>query len=98
MQDEQLPEELQDSSEELFPTEADSDPDAAPQTEPESGSSRESRLLLLFGSLSRLGIADSVLRIGTHMLFIALALLVVWVMQAYYLGAQYNINKRSTSF
>jgi len=60
MQDEQLPEELQDPSEELFPTEANSDPDAAPQTEPESGSSRESRLLLLFGSLSRLGIADSV--------------------------------------
>ncbi len=88
MQDEQLPEELQNPSEELFPTEADSDPDAAPQTEPEAGSSRESRLLLLFGSLSRLGIADSVLRIGTHMLFIALALLVVWVMRAYYLRAQ----------
>ena len=88
MQDEQLPEELQDPSEELFPTEANSDPDAAPKTEPESGSSRESRLLLMFGSLSRLGIADSVLRIGTHMLFIALALLVVWVMRAYYLGAQ----------
>jgi LysM repeat protein len=88
MQDEQLPKELQDPSEELFPTEADSDLDAAPQTEPEAGSSRESRLLLLFGSLSRLGIADSVLRIGTHMLFIALALLVVWVMRAYYLRAQ----------
>ncbi len=88
MQDEQLPEELQDPSEELFPTEANSDLDAALQTEPKEGSSRESRLLLLFGSLSRLGVADSVLRIGTHMLFIALALLVVWVMRTYYLRAQ----------
>lgn len=88
MQDDQLPEELQDNSEELFPTEADSDFDAAPQAKPGSGSTRESRLFLLLGSLSRLGFADSILRIGTHMLFIALALLVVWVMRAYYLQAQ----------
>lgn len=88
MQDEQLPDELQDSSQELFPTELSGNLDTAPQKKPENGSSGESRLLLLFGSLSRLGIADSVLRIGTHMLFIALALLVVWVMRAYYLRAQ----------
>lgn len=87
MQDDQLPEELQESSEELFPTNEDKDLDTAPQVEPETESTRESRLFLILGSLSRLGIADSVLRIGTHMLFIALALLVVWVMRAYYLRA-----------
>jgi len=87
MQDDQLPEELQESSEELFPTNEDKDLDTAPQVEPETESTRESRFSLILGSLSRLGIADSVLRIGTHMLFIALALLVVWVMRAYYLRA-----------
>ncbi|MEE9188343.1 MAG: M23 family metallopeptidase [Anaerolineales bacterium] len=87
MQDDQLPEELQEPSAELFPTNEDKDSAAATQVEPEKESTRESRLFLILGSLSRLGIADSVLRIGTHMLFIALALLVVWVMQAYYLRA-----------
>ena len=85
MQDDQLPEELQEPSAELFPTNGDKDLATAPQVEPETESTRESRLFLILGSLSRLGIADSVLRIGTHMLFIALALLVVWVMRAYYL-------------
>ncbi len=88
MQDDQLPEELQDPSAELFPTNEDKDLDAAPQVEPDTESTRESRLFLILGSLSRPGIADSVLRIGTHMLFIALALLVVWVMRVYYLRAQ----------
>ncbi len=87
MQDDQLPEELQEPSAELFPTNEDKDLATATQVEPEKESTRESRLFLILGSLSRLGIADSVLRIGTHMLFIALALLVVWVMQAYYLRA-----------
>jgi LysM repeat protein len=88
MQDDQLPEELQDPSEELFPTTEEKVLNAAPLVEPETESTRESRLFLILGSLSRLGIADSILRIGTHMLFIALALLVVWVMRAYYLRAQ----------
>jgi LysM repeat protein len=87
MQDDQLPEELQEPSADLFPTNEDVDLATAPQVEPETESTRESRLFLILGSLSRLGIADSVLRIGTHMLFIALALLVVWVMRAYYLRA-----------
>jgi hypothetical protein len=88
MQDEKLPPELQDPSEELFPTRGKDDLAAAPREEPEAESSQESRLFLILGGLSRLGIADSVLRIGTHMLFIALALLVVWVMRAYYLRSQ----------
>jgi murein DD-endopeptidase MepM/ murein hydrolase activator NlpD len=88
MQDEKLPPELQDPSEELFPTRGKDDLAAAPREEPEAESSQESRLFLILGGLSRLGIADSVLRIGTHMLFFALALLVVWVMRAYYLRSQ----------
>jgi len=88
MQDEKLPPELQDPSEELFPTRGKDDLAAAPREEPEAESSQESRLFLILGGLSRLGIADSVLRIGTHMLFIALALLVVWVIRAYYLRSQ----------
>ncbi len=88
MQDEKLPPELQDPSKELFPTRGKDDLAAAPREEPEAESSQESRLFLILGGLSRLGIADSVLRIGTHMLFIALALLVVWVMRAYYLRSQ----------
>ncbi len=82
MQDDQLPEELQEPSAELFPTNGDKDLATAPQVEPETESTRESRLFLILGSLSRLGIADSILRIGTHMLFIALTLLVVWVRRA----------------
>jgi hypothetical protein len=88
MQDEQLPPELQDSSEELFPKRDNADRGAAPQEDPQVDASRESRFSMILGGLSRLGIADSVLRIGTHMLFIALALLVVWVMRAYYLRSQ----------
>jgi hypothetical protein len=88
MQDDQLPEELPDPPEERLRTKADNDPEAATELESKADSNRDSRLLLLVGSLTRLGFADTILRIGTHMLFIALALLVVWVMRSYYLRAQ----------
>jgi len=88
MQDEKLPQELQDSSEELSPTRNIDNPRAASQEEPQTEPSQESRLSMILGGLSRLGIADSVLRIGTHILFIALALLVVWIMRSYYLSSQ----------
>ena len=88
MDDDSLPEELQDPSEELFPTNEDKNLDTAPQVEPESESTQESRFFMLVENLSQLGIADSVLRLGTHMLFIALALLVVWAMRVYYLNIQ----------
>ncbi|UCF27589.1 MAG: M23 family metallopeptidase [Chloroflexota bacterium] len=88
MDDDTLPEELQDPSEELFPTNEDRNLDTAPQVEPESESTQESRFFMLVENLSQLGIADSVLRLGTHMLFIALALLVVWAMRVYYLNIQ----------
>jgi LysM repeat protein len=88
MQDEKLPEETPVSSKEHDTPGKKTDLDAALREETKAESSQESRLFLILGSLSRLGIADSVLRIGTHMLFIALALLVVWVMRSYYLRAQ----------
>lgn len=88
MQDEKISPELQDSSKELFATRENEEPSAAPEEESSTESSKESRLSLILGELSNLGIADSVLRIGTHLLFISLALLVVWLMRAYYLSAQ----------
>jgi len=88
MQDEKLPEETPVSSKEHDTTSKKTDLNAASREESKAKSSQESRLFLILGGLSRLGIADSVLRIGTHMLFIALALLVVWVMRSYYLSAQ----------
>jgi LysM repeat protein len=88
MQDDQLPEELPDLSSEQPRTKPNNDLNAAHPAEPEHGSNRESRILLLMERLSRLGMADSILRVGTHILFIALALLVVWVMRGYYLRAQ----------
>lgn len=88
MQDEELPQELPDSPEEPLPTSEESNLEAAPREEPQAETSRKSRIFLILGGLSRLGIADPALRIGTHMLFIALALLVVWVMRSYYLRSQ----------
>ena len=73
MQDDQLPEELPDFSSEQPRTKPTNDLNAAHPAEPEHGSNRESRILLLMARLSRLGMADSILRVGTHMLFIALA-------------------------
>ncbi|UCD99876.1 MAG: peptidoglycan DD-metalloendopeptidase family protein [Chloroflexota bacterium] len=94
MQDNQLPEELQDSSAELFPTEK-AEGITAPEVEKETKATGESRYFMLFDSISRLGIADSVLRIGTHMLFLALALLVVWAMRAYYLRSQEPLTSQN---
>jgi hypothetical protein len=88
MQDEKISPELQDSSEELFATRENQETSAAPKEDSNSESSKESRLSLILGEFSNLGIADSVLRVGTHLLFISLALLVVWLMRSYYLSAQ----------
>jgi murein DD-endopeptidase MepM/ murein hydrolase activator NlpD len=88
MQDETPTPELQDSSEELFPTSENDLTNAVPREESQPDSPQVSRFSSILGGLSRLGIADSVLRIGTHLLFIALALLVVWVMGSFYLRSQ----------
>ena len=48
----------------------------------------DSRLPLLWERLAQLGIAETIVRIGTHLLSIALVLLVVWVMREFYLNVQ----------
>jgi LysM repeat protein len=49
---------------------------------------RESRVLLLWEEMIRREMGDPFMRIGTHLLSIALVLLVVWVMREFYLRAQ----------
>ncbi|MGE5223961.1 MAG: peptidoglycan DD-metalloendopeptidase family protein [Omnitrophica WOR_2 bacterium] len=49
---------------------------------------KESRLLLLLEGLSRAGLGETVYRLGTHLLSLALILIVVWAMRAFYLRAQ----------
>lgn len=60
------------------------DPDAASNVE----IAQESRILILWEHLSQMGLAESTLRLGTHMLSLSLVLLVVWVMREFYLRAQ----------
>jgi LysM repeat protein len=88
---------------EIYPMEMDNIPEHTPM-EGEKGSrstskgdedtastanpARESRIFLFWTRLAHLGLADPMVRIGTHMLSIALALLVVWVMREFYLRAQ----------
>lgn len=49
---------------------------------------RESKLLLIWEGLSRAGLGETVFRLGTHVLSLALVLIVVWAMRAFYLRAQ----------
>ncbi|HEX6302930.1 MAG TPA: M23 family metallopeptidase [Anaerolineales bacterium] len=60
------------------------DPDAASYAE----IAQESRILILWERLSQMGLAESTLRLGTHMLSLSLVLLVVWVMREFYVRAQ----------
>ena len=57
-----------------------------PTIRPESGG--ESRLLILWEKLSHIGLGESVLRVGTHLLSIAFILMAVWVMREFYLRFQ----------
>jgi hypothetical protein len=57
-------------------------------TAPKAKNARESRVLLLWEELGQRQMGDPFMRIGTHMLSIALVLLVVWVMREFYLRAQ----------
>ena len=56
-------------------------PDAALLAKAANQPEEESRVSLLWQRLAHMGIADAILRIGTHMLSIALVLLVVWIMR-----------------
>lgn len=69
------------------------DPDAAPNAE----IVRESRILIVWEHLSQMGLAESSLRLGTHMLSLSLALLVVWVMREFYLRAQISEPPREAA-
>ncbi len=48
----------------------------------------ENRLAAWWDQLSRIGLAEQTLRVGTHLLSIALVLVVVWAMRTFYLRAQ----------
>ncbi len=52
------------------------------------GRNTESRWLLIWESLSRAGLGETVFRLGTHVLSIALVLIVIWAMRAFYLRTQ----------
>jgi hypothetical protein len=48
----------------------------------------ESQLLLIWETISRTGLGEVFFRFGTHLLSIALVLIVVWAMRTFYLKAQ----------
>ena len=74
---------------EEFPGESGGDPVLG--TKPgQSGAStgeevKENRLMLFWESLFRAGLGDTVSRIGTNLLLVALALVVIWGMRAFYI-------------
>ena len=49
---------------------------------------KENRLMLFWESLFRAGLGETVSRIGTNLLLVALALVVIWGMRAFYLYAR----------
>ena len=60
-----------------------------PQDEPYRGTVEDgSRLFRIWEGLSRAGFGDTVFRTGTHLLSIALVLIVVWGLRAFYLYVQ----------
>jgi murein DD-endopeptidase MepM/ murein hydrolase activator NlpD len=56
---------------------------------------RKSRFLLLWEGLSRAGLAEITLRLGTHALLIALILLVAWGMRQLYVSAQPEMPRQA---
>jgi hypothetical protein len=52
-------------------------------------------LLFYWEGLSRAGLAETTLRLGTHALLIALILLVAWGMRQFYLSAQVNVPREA---
>jgi hypothetical protein len=58
-----------------------------PGAEP-ANSTKKSRLLGIWEGITRAGMADTTLRLGTHALLVALILIVAWAMREFYLHAQ----------
>ena len=54
----------------------------------EAGSNSKSRLGAVWESLSQAGMAEAVLRLGTHLLLIVLILVIGWIMREFYRSAQ----------
>jgi len=90
MQADQLPEGHSSTTGEQTRNNSIGDPIAASATDTVTEPAGESRVLFLLERLSHLGLADSALRIGTHLLSIAAVLLVVWLMREFYLHTQTN--------
>jgi LysM repeat protein len=57
------------------------------------GEKGDSQLLLIWEKVSRAGLGETVFRLGTHLLSIALVLIVVWAMRAFYLKAQQESDR-----
>lgn len=70
-----------------FPV-AEGDPDQINTLRPQVGV-RESRLVVVWESLSRAGLGEMAFRVGTHLLSMILVLLVIWGMRAFYLYLQH---------
>jgi murein DD-endopeptidase MepM/ murein hydrolase activator NlpD len=49
---------------------------------------KNNRILSMWEDLSQAGLGETVFRLGTHMFSLALVLIVVWAMRAFYLSAQ----------
>jgi hypothetical protein len=92
MQSDQLPEELPGWEEEFPRTQSEDFSETASTAEIADQPARERRLSFPIQWLANLGIADSSLRIGTHLLSLALVLLVVWAMRAFYQYTQARNN------
>ena len=59
---------------------------------------KENRLMLFWESLFRAGLGETVSRIGTNLLLVALALVVIWGMRAFYLYARKGPDTRQDRF
>ena len=57
-----------------------------------------SRLLMLWEELSQVGLAETALRIGTHILLIAMILVVAWAMRKFYVYAQVENIPQEAAF
>jgi murein DD-endopeptidase MepM/ murein hydrolase activator NlpD len=80
MSDEPYPEEFSQTGDRT----AQNSQDGLSETDPVS----KSRLLALWDSLSQAGMAEAALRLGTHVLLIALVLVIGWIMRQFYSSAQ----------
>ncbi|HEX9027799.1 MAG TPA: M23 family metallopeptidase [Anaerolineales bacterium] len=68
-----------------YPAPADSHPAGDPiVTDP----SEKNRLAVIWDGITRLGLAETTLRLGTHALLVALILIVAWAMRQFYLKVQ----------